>query len=154
VLWLVGVVLFAGAGAAQMPAVDDMSSNGANVFAFEFAATTDKADEILAEWGDQGRDAARTQLLLDYPYLVGYGLLLWLLCTAAGAPRLALVGAAAAGFDALENVALLLIRSGHTAQPWPAFGAGFATVKFAASTAALVGGLVLLVRRRRRDARA
>ena len=148
-LLIIGLALFVGFGAAQMPAVEDMSFHGANVFEFELAATTDKADEILFEWGGMGRDAARTQLLLDYGYLAGYGILLWLLCTAAGAPRLALVGAGAAGFDALENGALLLVQDGHTEQPWPALGAGFASLKFAAATVALAGGLVLLFRRRR-----
>ena len=137
-------------GLAQVPFLTTMSDHGTGVIAFELARTPARAHEIVTEWGSAGRSAARLSLILDYLYLVFYGLFLFGACTAVaerwrrlGHPRiadlglpLAWAGLVAAGFDALENVALLAVAGGHTGQPWPELAADFASVKFALSVAA------------------
>ncbi len=41
-----------------------------------------RAQRILAEWGEEGRDAARLSLWLDFPYLAVYSVF-WLLAVRA-----------------------------------------------------------------------
>lgn len=148
-LWVVALALVVGFGLAQLPALAAMRAGGTDVVGFEMVATTQQAELVLAGWGEVGQAAARTQLLLDFGFLVGYGLLMWLTATALRAPRLALLGPVAAVADALENIALLVIVGGRTAQPWPALATTFAIVKFVALTAWLVGVAATVVRQRR-----
>src|SRR3954453_15927445 len=119
-LWILAILTIA-FGIAQQPALGRMSDRGTDVIAMECVATTDKAETMLSDWGERGKDAARQQLLLDYPFLIAYGLFLFGACTAvarraertgreglARAGRaLAVAGLAGAGFDALENACLL-----------------------------------------------
>jgi hypothetical protein len=168
-LWLLaaGTLVF---GLAQLPFLSTMSDHGTGVIPFELARTSGRAHEIVTEWGSAGRSAARMSLIIDYVYLAFYGPFLFGACRAVGDrwrrlgnPRiadlalpLAWAGLLAAGFDALENVALLLVAGNHTGRPWPELAADFASVKFALSTAAtayaLLGWLVTAVRMRRRPA--
>ena len=150
-LWLcaLGTLVF---GALQLDALQTMSDRGAGVLEFEFAATSSHAEEIVSGWGEEGQQAAREHLALDYAYLVFYGLLLAGACAAvadrarrAGRDGLAAAGGAfalaalaGAGADALENAALLAVAGGHTEQPWPGLAAGFAAIKFALTAAAAV----------------
>ena len=152
-------------GLAQVPALGDMSDRGAGIIEFELAATSSHAEEIVSGWGQEGRDAARQSLLLDYPYLVFYGLFLAGAC-AAVADRAARAGRAvlarlgrlmpfaalgAAAADALENGALLAVAAENTDQPWPGLAAAFAVVKFALAISAVlyaVIGFVLTLRDR------
>jgi hypothetical protein len=147
-------------GVAALPSLGEMEDNGVGIIEFEFTGTADKAAQHYEDLGSDGRSAARTSLLIDYPYLVAYGLFLSGACVAvadrarrAGRSRLAALGPplawgalGAAACDAVENAALLLILDGHTGQPWPAIAFGFATVKFilavSASLYALGGWLV------------
>ena len=69
-------------GVAQVPELRTMSSHGAGILDFEFVRTTSRANDILSEWGSDGRSAARTSLWIDYGYLVAYVLLLALGCLA------------------------------------------------------------------------
>ena len=119
-------------------------SGGPGIVPFEVAATRSHAQEILSRWGPQGRDAARLSLWLDFPYLVTYGAFWTLAVTATrdvagrlGWGRMAAVGAVlvgfpvvAAGLDALENVALLLVVGGSGGSLAPPAAAAFATGKF------------------------
>ena len=128
-------------GVAALPSLGEMEDNGVGIIEFEFTGTADKAAEHYEDLGSDGRSAARTSLLIDYPYLVAYGLFLAGACVAvadrarrAGRERLAALGPplawgalGAAGCDAVENAALLLILDGHTGQPWPAIAFAFAT---------------------------
>jgi hypothetical protein len=153
-LWLLALLTLA-FGAAALPALGTMSDRGTGVIAFEVARTSARAAQIVSEWGAEGRSAARESLWLDYPFLISYGLLLAGGCWAVarrfavlGLPRaaalgraLAWAGLAAAGFDALENVALLRVAGGHTAQPWPGLAFAFASLKFVLSGAATVFAL-------------
>jgi hypothetical protein len=49
-----------------------MKAGGAGIVAFELAGKTDKAHAILANWGTEGRRAARRDLRLDIGLIVGY----------------------------------------------------------------------------------
>lgn len=133
-----------------------MEDHGVGIIELEFTGTAAKAEQHYEDLGPDGRSAARTSLLLDYPYLVAYGLFLAGACVAvadraraAGRPRLAALGTpvawgalGAAASDAIENAMLLLILGGHTDQPWPALAFGFAAVKFALVAIALLYAVV------------
>jgi hypothetical protein len=149
-------------GLAALPSLGTMEDHGVGIIELEFTGTAERAAEHHRELGAEGRDAARTALLLDYGYLVAYGLFLAGACTAVadrarrtGRPRLASAGPflawgalGAAACDAVENTMLLLILDGQTGQPWPALAFAFATAKFAlaasASLYALGGWLATL----------
>lgn len=161
---LAGTLVF---GALQLPSLGDMDDRGVGIIELELSRTADAAARHYGELGDTGRDAARTALYLDYPYLVFYGLFFAAACLVVaaradergmtGLARLgrplavgALVGAAC---DAVENAALLRVLAGHTDQPWPGVAFGFAAAKFALTFAAallfaMVGYLLTLVRGR------
>jgi hypothetical protein len=155
VLWaLAGITLVF--GLAQTPALGTISDRGAGILRFELARSSARADEIVTEWGSKGRTAARQSLILDYGYLVGYGLLIAGACVvvgeraarlgrrrlAAAAPVLAWAALAAAACDALENVNLLIVAGQHTAQPWPGLAFAFACGKFLLVNLALLFALI------------
>jgi hypothetical protein len=119
-------------------------SHGPTILDFEFAGSRARAAQIVAEWGPKGRSAAHLSLLLDYGYMLSYGLFFALagvavsdMARARHWPRIAAVGAvvpflalAAAGFDASENVALLLTLAGHGGSSAPPFAAVCSAIKF------------------------
>jgi len=132
-------------------------TGGPGIVPFELTGGQDRADEILAEWGDAGQDAARESLWIDFGFLLAYGAFLTLALAAVrdlarerGWRRLAAIGAVAvsfgalgAAFDALENVCLLLTL--NSAGPaFPLLATIFAACKFiflAAAIAYLLAGL-------------
>src|SRR5215207_1566154 len=143
------------------PMEDRMQANGPGMVTFELAGGQERADEILSEWGDDGRDAARDQLWIDYGFMLAYGIFLGLasallrdLCRDRGLRRLAAIGAVAtwlgplaAGFDALEN-ACLLLTVGAAGAAFPLLATIFATSKFlllAGSITYLLAGVVGLL---------
>jgi hypothetical protein len=154
-------------GALALPSLGRMSDRGVGIVDFELARTSQQASEYYAELGEKGRDAARESLYLDYPYLILYGLFYASACVVVaaraaerGMSRLGAVGRplawgalAAAACDAVENIALLRVADGHTAQPWPGIAFVFASAKFllviAAALYAVVGFLLTLRRTRR-----
>ena len=137
-------ILFLGAGALQLPALGRMAAYGIDIIEFELMWTSNEALRTTLLLGDAGLSAARQQLLIDFAYLVIYGVLLWKACRLLGvraarrgvgwvakaAPAFAWTAVIAAACDAVENVALLLITYGHTDQPLPAVASGYATAKF------------------------
>lgn len=146
---------------AMSPMEDRMQANGPGMVPFELSGGQSHADEILAEWGSEGRDAAREQLWIDYGFMLAYGTFLGLagatvrdLCRALGLRRLARIGTiatwlgpSAAGFDALENACLLLTLAGAGAA-FPFLATIFAVCKFAlvvAAIAYLVVGIATLL---------
>jgi hypothetical protein len=150
-------------GALALPALDDMGDVG--IIEFEIARTSEKASEYYGELGQDGRDAARESIYIDYAYLVLYGFLLAMaaLVVAARAVERGMAGIArlgrpmaiaalvAASCDAVENAALVRVLDGHTDQPWPGIAFVFASVKFALLAAVLVYvvvGFLLTLRRR------
>ncbi len=143
---------------AMQPAEERMQDNGPGMVPFELTGGQERADEILAEWGEEGQDAAREQLWIDYAFLLVYGTFLTLAALATrdlarerGWRRLASIGrfaiyfgALCAGFDALENTCLLLTLEGSGAA-FPLLATIFATFKFAflvAVIAYIAAGLV------------
>src|ERR1044072_789268 len=46
---------------------------GAGILTCEVTGGEVRADEILAEWGEEGRDAARESLWIDFAFLLAYG---------------------------------------------------------------------------------
>ena len=141
-------------------------SNGPTILDFEFAGSRARAAQIVAEWGPKGRSAARLSLLLDYGYMLSYGLFFALasfaVCDAArarGWRRLATFGVVApfltllaAGFDAGENVALLLTLAGDGGSFAPPFATVCSGIKFALVALAILYalcGLALWLRARR-----
>lgn len=143
-------------GALQLPSLGKMSDRHVGIVAFERARTSATATHYYRELGGSGRDAARTSLYLDYPYLILYGLFFAAACLVVaaraaerGMPRLAHVGRwlalgalVGAACDAVENAALLRVLAGHTDQPWPGIAYGFATAKFALTIAAALFAVV------------
>jgi hypothetical protein len=150
---------------AMSPAEQRMKdSGGPGMVPFELTGGQDRADEILSEWGQDGQDAARQQLWIDFGFLLAYGTFLTLALASArdlargrGWRRLAAVGgvavsfgALAAAFDALENVCLLLTLDGAGAA-FPLLATIFATCKFlllAAAIAYLLASLAMRLRDR------
>lgn len=129
---------------AMSPAENRMKDNGPGMVPFELTGGQDRADEILAEWGEDGQDAARRQLWIDFGFLIAYGIFLtlglaavrdlarqrdWRRFAAVGGV-VAYFGALAAGCDAIENVCLLLTLDGAGAA-FPVLATIFAACKFA-----------------------
>jgi hypothetical protein len=140
-------------------------SHGRTILDFEFARSHARATQIIAEWGAKGRSAAHLSLLLDYGYMISYGLFFALAgfavrdaARAHGWRRLATLGAvvpffalAAASFDASENVALLLTLAGNGGSFAPPFAAVCSAIKFTLITIAIfyaLCGLALWLRAR------
>lgn len=149
---------------AMSPAEERMQERGPGMVPFELTGGQDRADEILAEWGEEGRDAARESLWIDFGFLVAYGAFLTLALGAVrdiarerGWPRMAALGgpvvwfgALAAACDAIENVCLLLTLDDAGAA-FPVLATIFATCKFvllAIAIAYLLTALAMLVGRR------
>lgn len=162
VLLAVAVVALLG---AMKPAEDRMTENGPGIVSFELAGSDDRSQEIQDEWGEDGREAARQQLWIDYGFMLAYGAFLVLAAAATrdlarsrGWPRLVTIGALAvpaggiaAGCDAIEN-ACLLLTLGDAGSWAPVTATIFAVAKFALLLVALAYILVglamrLLIRR-------
>jgi hypothetical protein len=142
---------------AMSPAEDRMQERGPGMVPFELTGGQDRADEILAEWGEEGQDAARESLWIDFGFLLAYGTFLTLalhavrdLARERGWRRLAAIGgvvvsfgALGAAFDALENICLLLTLDG-AGVAFPLLATIFAACKFvllAIAIAYLLAGL-------------
>jgi hypothetical protein len=140
-------------------------SSGPTILAFEFARSSSRAAQIMAEWGAKGRSAAHLSLLLDYGYMLFYGMFFCLAgfairdtARARGWRRLAAVGVlvpffalAAAAFDASENVALMLTLASKGGSFAPPFAAVCSMIKFTLIGIAILYvlcGLALRVRAR------
>lgn len=150
---------------AMSPAEDRMKATGGpGMVPFELTGGQDRAEEILSEWGEDGQDAARESLMIDFGFLLAYGIFLTLALAAVRDlarerdwRRLAAIGgvvvsfgALGAAFDALENACLLLTLEGAGAA-FPLLATIFAGCKFilvAAAIAYLLTGLAMRLRSR------
>ena len=138
---------------------------GASISEFEFAGSASNAAQIVAEWGPDGRHLARLGLLLDYGYMLSYGLFFALAgfavrdaARARGWRRMATAGTvvpyfalAAACFDASENLALLFTLGGHGGSFAPPFAAACSSLKWTLIAIAILyaaGAATLLLRER------
>ena len=134
-------------------------AGGPGIVPFELSGGQHRADEIMGQWGSEGQDAARESLWIDFGFMLAYGTFLTLALGAvremAGKRdwrRLAAIGGVAvyfgalgAGFDALENICLLLTLGGAGAA-FPLLATIFAGFKFAfiaAAIAYLIVGLAM-----------
>lgn len=139
-------------------------AGGPGMVPFELTGGEERADEILAEWGEEGQDAARESLWIDFGFLLAYGAFLTLALAATrdlarerGWRRLGAIGrvvvsfgALGAGFDALENICLLLTLDDSGAG-FPLLATIFASCKFvllAVAIAYLLAGLAMRLRGR------
>jgi hypothetical protein len=146
-------------------AIDPHARDSADpsIVEFELAGTQDRADEIRADWGVSGSDAAKRSLWIDYAYILAYVTFLALACLATrdlalqrGWRRMAAFGlaaapfaAAAGAFDAIEDVGLLLAVNGHGGDLAPGLARVCASMKFlllAVTLAYLGAGLALRLR--------
>lgn len=121
------------------------SRGGAGIISLEFVGTNARAAKFVVGWDERGRDAIEASLWLDYVFMVAYAAFFGILVSRAadragvrGFDDLARLGenlrwapVAAAGFDAIENAALLLIVKGGNGGSAPAIGTAAACVKFA-----------------------
>lgn len=119
-------------------------AGGPSILAFEFAGSEQQAAQIMAEWGDSGRDYARWSLWLDFGFMLSYGAFFSLAALATrdfarenGLRGLVTAGivaplaaALAAVFDAVENTFLLLALGGHGGSFGPPIAAACASLKF------------------------
>jgi hypothetical protein len=143
-----------------------MDAGGPGIVGFELAGSEDRADEILADWGDAGIDAAKASLWIDYAYILAYGSFLILAVSATrdlarrrGWGRMTTFGAfaisfavAGAAFDAIEDVGLLLAVNRSGGAFAPRLAQVCASLKFAllgVTIAYLLAGLLMRLRARR-----
>jgi hypothetical protein len=156
----VGVAMLAFGVVIYLLDVRMRHAGGPTILGFEFAASHTRAVQILNEWGQKGRAAARLSLWIDYGYMLSYGAFFTLaglsvrgMAQARGWSALAAVGrvapylaAVAALFDASENVALLLTLGGHGGSFAPPFATVCSSIKFLCIAIAIVYTLWGLVR--------
>ncbi len=113
------------------------------IISFELAGTPENSLGVLASWDNMARQMAAFSLGLDYLFMVVYSTTIGLGCIWAGRAlaarqiRLAHLGIPlgrgqwlAAGFDALENLGLVLILFGGNAQTWAPLARWCAIIKF------------------------
>lgn len=111
------------------------------IVSYEFVANLDEARTILNAWSPRQQLYAAFSLGLDYLFMPAYALLLAGLCRVIArrqnAPFLTSLGNhlavgqfVAAGFDVLENVALIQLLLGSEQSFWPPLSYGSASIKF------------------------
>jgi hypothetical protein len=148
-LWITGIVALVLLAVLGVLDGELQDTGGPGIIEFELAYTSDRAREILEQWGSDGRDAAYVSLILDYVYIVAWALFFSLACVAVAArqwrERWARTGVAVAWLaliagvcDMVEDAALMATIASDGAQPWPLVGGLFATVKFALIAVAIV----------------
>lgn len=113
------------------------------IVSLELAGTEANARAILDSWDAAAQAQALFGVTLDYLFLLTYSTAISLGCVWAAALvrerrwlaraglYLAWLQWLAALFDAIENVGLLNMLDGRTAQPWPLIAQWFAIPKFA-----------------------
>lgn len=151
---------------AMIPSFHAMSGHGASLGSFEDATSVSESTAIAEEWGSAGREGARTQLVIDLPFMVSYALLLAGACNfvakraacvgwsrfASFAEVAAWSGPIAAGCDLMQNISLALVLGGQHSQPWPRISASTAIVTrslfYGVLTAAICASVAITVKRR------
>jgi hypothetical protein len=127
------------------------ATGGPGIIGFEFVGSRGRANEILVEWGEHGRDLATLSLWLDFAFMASYGAFFALagfatrdFARAQGLRALARAGEvapylaiAAALFDMSENIMLLLVLGGHGGSVAPVLATTCASCKFALITLAI-----------------
>lgn len=120
------------------------ATGGPSILGLEFAGSSGRATEIMAEWGGHGRHLARLSLWIDFGFMLSYGTFFALaaLATRDFARERELRALAVAGiaapffavaaplFDAAENVLWLLVLGGHGGEVGPPIATTCAALKF------------------------
>ena len=114
------------------------------IVSLQVAGSVTKASEMIASWDSKARLLAAFGLGIDYLFMPVYATLLGLACIGAAQQLrrskwpLATLGSwlawglwLAAIFDALENIAQLVMLLGPVVSPWPEISAVCAYIKFA-----------------------
>ena len=130
------------------------------IISFEFAATPERAQQMLDSWTPEGRVRAGFIQGLDFLFPLAYSTTVGLGCVmAAGviarrgqaASRLGGWLAwglwAAAALDYVENIGLVVLIFGTVTSPWPQLAAVCAAIKFALLAAGLVYAFYGLARK-------
>ncbi len=139
------------------------AAGGPGIIPFELAGP-DRSTEILQSWGSEGRRAARTSLLLDFPYLIAYTSLNVRLTRRASnalaaqgvdphrhlAQAVLIIQVAAGACDAVENAALLGVVARDCDQRLASVARTAAIAKFSALVLGWLYGIRALVWRARR----
>jgi hypothetical protein len=142
------------------------ATGGPSILGLEFAGSEGDAMQIMGEWGGHGQYLARLSLWIDFGFMLSYGTFFTLAALATrdfarehGLRALAVAGivtpffaAAAALFDAAENIVWLLVLGGHGGSLGPPFATACASLKFLLIGLAIVyvlWGLIIRVRRGR-----
>jgi hypothetical protein len=154
ILLTVAAVLPAVLGAVIKPLHEDVT--GESIVDFELAGSVDRATDILAAWqAEDVIDDAKAIQVFDLVYPLIYSFALAGLCVAAaGAWRrrgrvgwgrvgiaMAWVAFAAAAFDYVENVGLMITLWDEPHSPWPQISKAAAIVKFTGIYASLAYAL-------------
>jgi hypothetical protein len=118
------------------------ATGGPGIIPFELAGSASRAEQIMAQWGRDGRRAARISTWLDFGYMTTYGTLMALLIERArrrrGHPRsLTSVAMVAVAGDAVEGVSLLNVLARKDVDGYARLARRAALVKFAALAGAL-----------------
>ncbi len=116
------------------------------ILSFEFAWSTPRARAIVEDWRRLGLvEHAAASLLVDLPFIVLYGAVLVRACRWVGRQRWAGAGRAAAvaviaaaGLDAIENLALGILLAGLRADVLAPLASTCAAIKFGLAALALV----------------
>ncbi|MDH6246669.1 hypothetical protein [Mycobacterium sp. OTB74] len=90
------------------------TAGGPGIIPFELAGSAAKADDIMSRWGEDGQQAARQSMWLDFGYMTTYGTLLALLIERRRKQRehpgwLPALAAGAVAADAVEGVSLIRV---------------------------------------------
>jgi hypothetical protein len=118
------------------------ATRGPGIIPFELAGSGFRAEQIMAQWGREGEQAARASMWLDFGYMTTYGTLAALLVERArrrrGHPRaLTSAVAVAVGGDAIEGISLLKVLDRERVDMHARRARAAALVKFAALAGAL-----------------
>ncbi len=143
-LWIscgAALLVFIGISAVSRPLNTPVAPSG--IVAFELAGTPERAQQILSSWNPNAQLHAAFSLGFDYLFMISYAAAVILGCLAAGQvlqeegwpfhkqSKLFAAGVlAAAGFDAVENLALWMVLIGNVVSPWPEIARACALVKF------------------------
>jgi hypothetical protein len=167
-LWMLGIATLLLGGVLLVLDRRMQDAGGPGIVSFEMARSSERAVEIMAEWGPDGQDAARASLWLDFLYLTAYGLFLWLAVRALRdalarraidgfacfGERIALLPLVGAACDAVEDLFLLLVLDGRGGDAAPALATAFASLKFVCLGVVVIYLLVGLLVMRGVEARA
>lgn len=122
-----------------------------SILEFEFAGSIGDAKQLMEEWGEEGRQAARRQTYLDFLFLLSYPvtLCLFILRVARQQPdglrqfgiTLGGMQFVAGALDAIENISLLKMLDGSMSSIYPLIAYYGAAGKFLI----VIGGIVFLI---------